>query len=102
MAYHQPLLKVGKYTVELRQKIRADKLKEIKGKLHEFPIETKRFFVAGQRYVFDPTLIHSVFPPNANNGEHEKCASSYCIYPKHIALGKGSPGRQGRTGPGWP
>ena len=60
--YDIPPLKVGEYTVELTQKVKANQQND------SFST-TRKFAVSGERFSIDPQDINSVFPQNLANGE---------------------------------
>jgi hypothetical protein len=65
--FHKPGLEAGDYSINLKQLVRTKDGKKIPEET--FTAESK-FTVAGERFALDPTLIHSVFPPEGSLGEH--------------------------------
>lgn len=65
---HQPYLNPGEYTIAVRSSLKLGSEK------HEFTTnqdgQPLSFFIAGERFTINPQLIHSVFPPKGNLGEH--------------------------------
>jgi len=57
-----PPLKAGTYKINVEQKVNQ-------ASSNQFSI-TREFAVAGERFVFDPSEIHGVFPPNLAIGEY--------------------------------
>ncbi len=65
---HQPYLKPGEYTIGVRSSLKfGDEAYEFTTDKNGQPLN---FYIAGERFTLNPKLIHSVFPPKGNLGEH--------------------------------
>jgi hypothetical protein len=65
--FHQPVLKDGDYTITVEQSVQITQDSGITSKAFE---SHSHFYVAGERFSFNPSLIYSVFPPEGSLGEH--------------------------------
>src|SRR5262245_16653907 len=65
---HAPGMAMGEYIITITQDV------TIKGtRPQPLPFSTqKRFVIAGQRFLFAPTDIQAVFPPDGSQGEHSR------------------------------
>ncbi|MBI1313830.1 hypothetical protein GC176_21260 [bacterium] len=65
---HIPSLESGLYTVSVSQSVTT---KRSAAPTVSRPYSAEHdFFIAGERFVLDPTEVVSVFPPRGNNGDH--------------------------------
>lgn len=72
---YQPPIKAGTYTLSVTQKIEGfesvpnPKTKE-REPIRDEQTDTRKVYVAGERFSIDPSDIASVFPPDRNQGDH--------------------------------
>lgn len=82
VAYHQPALLDGEYTIKVQQQVQIDdKFGWGTDKWSAAPSTELQFSVAGPRFSLDPGLIQSQFPPAKSVGEY------YNVLP-HIILNR--------------
>ena len=72
---YQPPIKTGTYTLSVTQEIKGfesvpDPETHEKKPIREEYSNTKKVYVAGERFSIDPSDIASVFPPDRNQGDH--------------------------------
>lgn len=72
---HQPVLQDGHYRLDVTQSL------AITGSTISTPPQanTLDFYVAGPRFAFDPSLVHSVFPPHGGKGDYRACFPSLVL-----------------------
>lgn len=68
IAYHEPVLQAGDYTLTVSQVVETQKTSKIK-RDNTFPV-THAFSVSGEQFTLDPTEILSVFPPMGSLGDY--------------------------------
>ena len=79
---HQPVLKTGDYIITVEQKIQTVNDQKLPQKIPATTFQTqKKFNIAGERFLFSPSLINSVFPPEGSLGDH------FNVFP-HIILNR--------------
>jgi hypothetical protein len=72
---YQPPIKAGTYTLSVTQEITGfesvpDAETKQKTPIREEYTNTRKVYVAGERFSIDPSAIASVFPPDRNQGDH--------------------------------
>lgn len=72
---YQPPIKAGTYTLSVTQEIKGfesvpDSKTKDKKPIYEKYTNTRKVYVAGERFSIDPSDIVSVFPPDRNQGDH--------------------------------
>lgn len=68
--FHEPPLKSGEYSLQLSQQISVPDCAGSLTTTSETYQQTRRFYVAGERFSLQPQNIHCQFPPPANRGDH--------------------------------